>query len=121
MLYPNPEAFDYFPFCQYGSGEHSSSSRKLLGTVLLTSQAHDGTLLQIRHFVLDVSNQWVILSNVTSLSIIMKPDDNFVLVPDASGGTLRFNFIYHEFHLHITFYLFANTTVIASSPSTQKD
>lgn len=52
---------------QYGQGEHSSLSRKMLGSVILNLKTDSGTIVNIRHVVIEGSSQWVIGRNVTSI------------------------------------------------------
>lgn len=54
------------PFWQYGSGNHASPPRRIIGTVRLQCIADQGTAVGINHLIIDGSSQWVVGRNVTS-------------------------------------------------------
>lgn len=62
---PIPMTLNGYSHWQYGTGEHASQSRKILGSVVLTAQSDGGRLIDITHLVLQGSSQWVIGRYVT--------------------------------------------------------
>ena len=62
---PLPDSIASGPYWQYGTGEHSSETRSITSSVTLTARSYDGNPIEIRHFVISVSSQWVVGRNVT--------------------------------------------------------
>ena len=60
-----PKRLDVHTHWQYGTGEHSSPRRRILGSIVLTAIADSGRKVLITHLVLEGSSQWVIGRNVT--------------------------------------------------------
>lgn len=83
-LDPVPDAFKAFNGWQYGSGDHASEPRPILGSILLTATVKDGSSVSIRHLVLSGSSQWVIGRNVTSHGQIDRMDTNSLVLPKSN-------------------------------------
>lgn len=49
-----------FDFWQYGSGSHSSSSPRIVGSVALSAVTNNGKPVSIRHLVIEGSSQWIL-------------------------------------------------------------
>lgn len=64
-LEPVPTAFSKFQRWQNGIGEHSSESRRILGSVMIDAISGDGTILSVHHLVLDGPSQWFFGINFT--------------------------------------------------------
>ena len=60
-----PQALGSHKHWQYGTGEHASPARRILGSIVLTVTSDQGTPFQITHLVLDGSTKWFIGRNVT--------------------------------------------------------
>ena len=73
---PMPSCLENATQWQYGSGEHSSAPRKILGSYVLTLISDNGNEVRIRHLVLDGSSQWVIGKNVTGKCDILHAKQN---------------------------------------------
>lgn len=56
---------------QYGQGAHSSPEQKMLGSIVLSVQVDNRTIINIRHVVIDGPSQWVIGRNVTAVTNII--------------------------------------------------
>ena len=75
-LTPIPDALDGHTHWQYGTEEHSSSRRRILGSVMFTATSDSGLNVFIRHLFLDGSSQWVIGKNVTQKANILQIGKN---------------------------------------------
>ena len=64
-LDPIPSSLSGHSHWQYGTGEHSSPARKILGSTVTSAQSESGRTVRITHLVLEGSSQWVIGRNVT--------------------------------------------------------
>ena len=63
-LDPLPQAIASRTHWQYGSGSHSSDSRRMLGSIMISAKLNDGTIIKIRHIVIERSSQWLVGRNV---------------------------------------------------------
>lgn len=61
---------------QYGKGEHLSTPRRILGSVVLPAESDSGRQLLIRHFVLDGCRQWVAGKNEKQKANILHLSEN---------------------------------------------
>lgn len=59
-----PQALGSHTHWQYGTSEHASPARRILGSIFLTATPDQGTV-RITFLVLDGSSQWVIGRNTT--------------------------------------------------------
>ena len=62
---PLPESVSNRPYWQYGSGNHASESRRIIGSVMLFARTDLGNCVDIRHLIIEGSSQWLIGKNVT--------------------------------------------------------
>ncbi len=56
-LYPLPDSISDRTHWQYGIGSHFSESRRMLGSVMLTSSLAEGTIVNINQIVIEGSSQ----------------------------------------------------------------
>ena len=54
---PLPDSISDCTHWQYGTGTHSSDSRRMLGSVMLSASMADGALVNINHIVIEGSSQ----------------------------------------------------------------
>lgn len=50
---------------QYGSGQHASRPRKILGSANVKLRSDTGCPISIKHLIIEASRQWVTGRNVT--------------------------------------------------------
>ncbi len=55
-----PESLSGYSFWQYGSGNHASSSRRILGSIFICACLSEGSIIYIRHVIIEGSSQWVV-------------------------------------------------------------
>lgn len=118
-LEPVPDEFTACPKWQYGTGEHSSAVRNMLGSVILSVRAPCGLTVDIRHFVLDGSSQWVVGDNVTSHGITNLLGVSEVILP-ARDKLVHLPIHRVKRRLYLDFNLFvqtASTSAFSSSNS----
>ena len=65
-LSPLPKALAGRTHWQYGSGNHASDLRRMLGSIDITAILDDGTNVNITHVVIEGSSQWIVGRNVTT-------------------------------------------------------
>lgn len=59
--------------------------QKMLGSLFLSVQADSGTVIKIRHVVIEGSNQWVIGKNVTSMTNLIHIGKNAIEIMGENG------------------------------------
>ncbi len=75
-LYPLPDSISDRNHWQYGTGSHSSESRRMLGSEMLSASLADGTIVNINHIVIEGSSQWIIGRHVTAKCDIIHTNGN---------------------------------------------
>ena len=60
-----PSVLEGHSHWQYGTGDHASPTRRIMGSIILTATSDTGRPVDITHLVLEGSSQWVIGRNVT--------------------------------------------------------
>ena len=73
---PVPDSFKGHSHWQYGTGEHASPAREILGSTVLSAQSDSGRTICITHLVLQGSSQWVLRKNITRKADIEHIDRN---------------------------------------------
>ena len=61
---------------------HSSDSRHMLGSVIVSSFLDDGTVINIKHILIEGSAQWEIGRNVTAKCHIIHIKGNYLKLPN---------------------------------------
>ena len=82
-LFPLPESISNKYHWQYGSGSHSSDSRPMLGSVIVTARLDDGTTVNIKHVVIEGSSQLINGRNLDSKCDIIHNDGNYLKTADG--------------------------------------
>ena len=106
-LEPLPDCIADRPWWQYGNGDHSSETRRILGSVYLSVRGDSGITFRIRHLVIEGSTQWVIGRNFTTNVDILNASGSCVRCPLPNGGfeTLKLqNFDMHSYVNKTRFY-----------------
>ena len=67
---------------QCGFGAHSSESRRMLGSIIISAKLNDGTDINVRHIFIEGSSQWVIGRNVTIKCDIVHTNGNYIKISD---------------------------------------
>ena len=75
---PLPESVSDRSNLEYGSGNHSSDSRRMLVSVTISACLEDGILISINHIGIEESAQWVIGRNVTAKCHIIHSKGNYL-------------------------------------------
>lgn len=78
---PLPDQLLDTPFMQYGTGQHASKPKRLVGSVLVPVLSDQNTTINIRHLVVQGSSQWVIGRNITKHCTIERIDGNYLRLP----------------------------------------
>lgn len=95
-LLPLPKEIEACPYWQYGTGQHSSESRKILGSVILKAKTDQDSSVFIRHLIIDGSSQWVVGRNVTKYCNIVHIGGNKIVLPDTNDSITLTNVQYHS-------------------------
>lgn len=112
---PLPPDLADFPYCQYGSGEHASAARKMLGSVVLSATTNQGTIVNIRHLVIEGSSQWVVGRNVSRHCNIDHIYRNALILPASLESYI--SLVDHGFHSYIPFEAFGPTDTKLTDPA----
>lgn len=99
-ILPVPREIEACPFWQYGSGEHSSEPRNILGSVLLNATTDQRSPVYIRHLIIEGSSHWVVCRNVTRHCNIVHIDDNKIVFPKTRDSI---SLVDLQFHSHIPY------------------
>ena len=114
MLDPLPATVAYRPFWQYGSGNHASSRRKILGSQLLSLLSDQGVKMKIRHLIIEGSSPWIIGRNVTRHTDIIHRKGNFLQFSlPQSNDTNTLQLIDHDFHSYLPRHKFYNDEYVS--------
>ena len=86
------------PFWQYGKGAHSSPKKCIFGSVLLSICSEEGTVINIRHLVIEGSSQWLIGRNVTTKGDILHASGDILRFPSKDGTCITLSLVTHDMH-----------------------
>lgn len=106
-----PPVFCQSPYRKYGSAEHHSKARAILGSVMLHAYEPDKNKLLIHHLVLDRASQWVVVPNVTSGFDILYAGETRPQTVGPLGTPMRIALLEHGYHLHLPLSLFSSPSV----------
>lgn len=82
---PIPDSLNGVTHWHFGTGQHASAFRKILGWTALTAESDNDQNINNRHILIEGSSQWVIGRNVTSKINILHVGRNAVqLLKDTS-------------------------------------
>ena len=95
---------------QYGSGNHSSDSRPMLGSIIITACLNEETNVKIRHVAIDGSSQWMNGRNVTAKCDIKHSDGNYLKISNDLKISIQ-NFDLH-FYVHPNIFLCKKTGTV---------
>ena len=104
-----PDSVKDRPFWQYGSGEHASPRRRILGSVIFSTLSDQGTPMKIRHLVMEGSSQWLIDRNVTCSCIINHATGNYLEFYVSDSETNNLSMTDFENHSYLPASVFMRT------------
>ena len=108
---PIPSSIADMPFWQYGSGNHSSEARPILGSVMITAQSDQGNDVNIRHLIIKGTSQWVIGRNVTKCCNIIHIGENILQLPCVSNSNPDTISLHdHDMHCYIPYSSFSRVS-----------
>ena len=102
-LDPLPQAIADRTHWKYGSGSHLSDSRRMLGSIMISAKLNDGTMINIRHIVIEGSSQWLIGKNATNKCDIIHSSGNYFKLTDHSKIPLKNGFMHSYVPSYISF------------------
>ncbi len=82
LLKPFPESLCGYSFWKYCTLNHATSSKCMLGSIFIVGCLCDGSIINIRHIIIDSSSQWVVRRNVTSECDIVHLNGNYLKLPN---------------------------------------
>lgn len=95
IVNPVPEKLKDFTHLQYGSGNHTSVARKIIGSTVITVYSDNNRPVEITHIVVDGSSQWVVGKNITDIADIQHRR-NYAMVFDVEDGEDSINMVKHN-------------------------
>lgn len=120
ILEPKPDELQNYEYWQYGTGSHSSSKRKIVGSVLLFAKTDNKNTISIRHIVVDGSSQWIIGRNLTRKCNIEYIGRSSIRLPtiEPTDFIQMYDFDLHS-HVNIDRFLNLNygSRVLSPSPA----
>lgn len=116
-LDPVPRRVEHFAHWQYGTGEHASAKRRILGSVEILCRSDLGRPVAIRYLVLEGSSQWVIGRNVTRSCNILHDMDNRIQFPKVHGIQDYITMCDSQTHSYITLERFTCVPSVTSGHS----
>ena len=81
-LQPVAEELRSRPFWQYGTGSHSTETRKIIGSIFLNVLTDNCNVVAVHHLIIDGSSQWIVDRNVTRRFNIEHIDHNKMILPN---------------------------------------
>ena len=106
---PLPDEIESRPYCQHGSGENSSESRKLLGSVMISTLTGTSVPINIRYLIIEGSSQWVIGRNVTKHCNIIHIGGNRLEFPRLDELFQTIALTVHDLHSYIPWIRFTKS------------
>ena len=91
---------------QHVSGIHSSESRRMLGSIMIFAQLHNGALINIRHIGMEGSSQWLIGRDVTNKCDIIHSSGNYLKLTKRTQIPLK----NVDMHSYVHSYIFLEGT-----------
>lgn len=80
-------------YWQYGTGEHASRPRKILGSLAIPCRSDCGVNALIKHVVLDGRSQWVIEQNITGSGNICQINSPMLTAGKSESKMISFSLI----------------------------
>ena len=100
-LEPLPSSIISRPWWQYGKGNHASQAKKILGSVMLSLRSNEGSVLRLRHLIIEGSSPWLIGRNVTAKGNILHASGNRIEFPHPDGSVDTIQLIDHDMHSYM--------------------
>jgi len=117
-LEPLPTQIADRPFWQYGTGNHSSQVRKILGSLMLEARSDSGNLFKIRHLVIEGASQWVVGRNFTNYCDILHIRKHAVQLPCDDPSLVDYvSYVDHDMHSYIPYKVFGPHATIEARPN----
>ena len=110
---PIPEELNSCTHWQFGLGSHVSPRRRILGSVTLHLMTDSGSLITIRHLVIEGSSQWVLGRNITRTCNILHIGRHALQLPSVSNEFV--SLMDHDRHSHVPIGRFLPPTTHLSS------
>lgn len=117
-LDPMPESLSGCNFSKFGTGEHASPRRPILGYFALPCRSICGKTGFVRHLVIDESSQWVIDQNITCNGTISQLNSPVIGVRGENHTAVSFKVLLSNWLLFMPFSsVFRYTLIISASSS----
>lgn len=100
VLEPKLKIFANHDTWQYGSEDHDSQRKLILGSVEIFVKTYNDDLISICHLVIHGSSGWVVGPNITRLYTIEHIDSNALILPSESFD--RISLIDVAFHSYLS-------------------
>lgn len=98
-----PAAIRHLQFCNYRIETRTSTRRRIISSVILTSKTNRGSEVNICHLVIVGSSQWVVGRDVTQLCNIVHIGANVLQFPENAGTILLEN---HDLLCYVPYSIF---------------
>ncbi len=73
-----PQSLSGYSFWQYGTSNHATSARGMLGSIFISACLSDGSFINVRDVFIEGSSQWVVGRNVTSKCDVVHSNGNYL-------------------------------------------
>lgn len=129
LISPLPSSTSHFGFWQFGSGDHASIAKPILGSSSITFLSDSGNHIYVRHIIVDRSSSWVLGLNLTRKCDLIHLTGNHIRLPlpDGSYDTISMTTktiaiyrslpFYHPFPNHLLISQLAGFTATVNLPS----
>ena len=94
---------------QYGSGSYFSDSQWMLGSTMISARLNDGPMINIWHFAVEGSSQWLIGRNATTKRDIIYSSGNYLKWTDRTKISLK-NIVTYSYVPSYIFFKRTNTS-----------
>lgn len=116
MISPLPDSTSDFQFWQVGSGQHASSAKPIIGSVVIDYKSDSGYKISIRHIVVEGSSPWVLWRNITRKCDLVHMEGHYIRFPPINRISDSMTMIDHNIHSYVP--LPSVYHLNSSSPST---
>ena len=98
----------YHSYWQYGSDNHDSQSRKIIGSIFINLKSGQGETIRIRQLIVQGPNQWIFGRSLTKHCNILQMNGNQLQIPTPTmfDEQMSIYLVSHDLHCYMPLYAF---------------
>ena len=98
-----PKEIAHRPYWQYGTGNHASKSKRIIGSIPIDAIYDQGNIVRLRHLVSEGSSQWIVGRNIAMHCTIQRIGGNFLELPtkNETGVQMTISLVDRDLHCYL--------------------